>query len=210
MKARAFGKSVSAGWMDRAHALLRRYVDAQGRVDYGRLAGDRDLMAVLNAVARQDPRGFRTDADALAFYLNAYNLAALAIVARLARRNPRFLAQGLRSLWTRIRFFYMERVGIASRPRSLFGLEFFVIRGRFRDPRIHFALVCATSSCPPLKDGIYAPDRLQEDLEAAARNFMRPGVGYTIAAASVTITFNRIFKWYRKDFREIGGPRRRP
>lgn len=197
---------MSPAWVERADQLLKVYVDERGRVDYEALARDTSVEDVLAEIGAQDPRGFPDEAHALAFYLNAYNLAALGIALRMARRDERLLRTGLRGLWSRARFFLLERVRVARRSRSLFGLEFLTIHRRFRDPRIHFALVCATASCPPLRHGAFTADAIEEDLETAARFFMRPGIGYRLDRDADIVEFNRIFKWYRRDFRAVGGP----
>ncbi len=197
---------METGWSSRAAALLSQNVDGQGRFHYEREGVEADLSQVLASFADQDPRGFRTPDEELAFWLNAYNLAALAIAARWYRGSNRIRRQGLGGWWSRFRFFFLEGVRIARRRRTLFGLEFFTIRRRFLDPRIHFALVCATNGCPPLRNGLYSGDRLGQELDQAARGFLRPGVGYRLDRNQTTITFNRIFRWYAADFRRVGGP----
>ncbi len=207
IKIRSPGPLVSSARAGRADSLLRRHVDGMGRVNYAGLGEDALLEDALQGIADQDPRGFQSEREALAFYLNAYNLAALGIAARMAKGDPRFLQQGLRRWFARLHFFFLERVRVARRSRTLFGLEFLTIRLQFKDPRVHFALTCATSSCPPLRAGLYSAERLDQDLEAAARNFVRPSVGYHLDRHSGSVVFNRIFKWYRRDFRALGGPR---
>lgn len=197
---------MAAAWTHRAEALLAKNVDAEGHFHYEREGGPAGLSQILRDIGDQDPNGFRTREDELAFFLNAYNLAALAIAARWYRRSRWIRRHGLTGWWARFRFFFLGRVRIARRRRTLFGLEFFTIRRRFRDPRIHFALVCATSSCPPLRDGLFSGASLDKELEQAARAFMRPGIGYRLDRSRNTITFNRIFRWYAKDFIPMGGP----
>ncbi len=193
-------------WLARADQFLAKYRGDGGRIPYAELGQDPSLQEIMDGIASQDPKAFRDKSDSLAFYLNAYNLAALAIVARMVNRDADFLQHGLTRWRNRIRFFFLERVRVASRWRTLFGLEFLTIRRRHRDPRVHFALFCATGSCPPLKGGTYEADRLERDLEAAAKNFVRPSVGYSLDRERRVITFNPIFKWYRRDFRRLGGP----
>lgn len=65
------------------------------------------------------------------------------------------------------------------------------------DPRVHFALVCASRSCPPV--GFYTPARVHEQLDQAARSFVQGG-GVKIDAARNRITLSRIFQWYAPDF----------
>lgn len=191
--------------LERVDALLARTV-RDGRVDYASVCEDPDLQAGLDAMASQDGSALRTREERVAFLLNAYNLAAVALACRLQRRAPRVEDRGFAGWGARLRFFFLERIPVAGRSRTLFGLEFFVLRGVSRDPRLHFALVCATASCPPLKGGLYRAERLDEDLDRAARAFLQPGVGYTLDRDRNVLRLNRIFRWYRRDFRRHGGP----
>lgn len=183
------------------------HVDDEGRVDYDSVRNDARLGQTAAAIARQDPDAFETGAQEKAFWINAYNVAALVLVCRMARRRGRLPRRGLRGLWARFRFFLWDRVRVASRRRTLFGLEHFTIRRKYDDPRIHFALVCASESCPPLKDGLFHADRLDDELELAARAFVRPGVGYELDRRARVVEVSRIFRWYRRDFRSVGGAR---
>jgi len=77
-----------------------------------------------------------------------------------------------------------------------------------RDPRGHFALVCASSGCPPLRGGQYHGETLDEELEAAGRAFLSSGTGYLIDRRRRIVWTNRILKWYRRDFHAMGGVRK--
>jgi hypothetical protein len=67
------------------------------------------------------------------------------------------------------------------------------------DPRIHFALVCASSSCPPID--VYTPENLDEDLNVSGRTFLNSG-GLLIDREAEKVSLSRVFKWYRRDFGE--------
>ncbi len=190
---------------DASDALLHRVVDEAGCVDYDCLAGN-DLDAALQAVAEADLGALR-GADRYAFLLNAYNLTVLdAVRRRLLRpgRSPRNLSHPLR--W--LQFFLATPVRVAGRRLSLFRLEFQFIRPFLRrDPRGHFALVCAATGCPPLRGGVYHGEELDAELELAGRAFVRPGGGYSLDREAGCLRLNRIFKWYQRDFRAMGGVR---
>jgi hypothetical protein len=82
---------------------------------------------------------------------------------------------------------------------SLLTLENGVIRRRFGDPRIHFALNCASRSCPPLPVSLFIGAEVDADLERLTSEFINSSeVRYD--AATNTLSASRIFKWYRKDF----------
>jgi hypothetical protein len=65
------------------------------------------------------------------------------------------------------------------------------------DPRIHFALVCASSSCPPID--IYTAENLDSELDQAGRSFLGGG-GLILDRKARKVRLSRIFDWYKKDF----------
>lgn len=65
------------------------------------------------------------------------------------------------------------------------------------DPRIHFALVCAADSCPPIN--LYEAEQIDAQLDLAARNFINNG-GVVVDQARMTVSLSRIFQWYSADF----------
>jgi hypothetical protein len=65
------------------------------------------------------------------------------------------------------------------------------------DPRIHFALVCASSSCPPID--IYTAENLDEDLRISGKTFLNAG-GIQVDRERRTVRLSRVFKWYGEDF----------
>ncbi len=180
--------------------LARRAVLApfvrDGRVDYDALVARVDLDALYREVAERELAGADRD-EQLAFYLNAYNLLVLFQVRERLRREPGW--RGPVSLPDKLRFFVLARHRVAGRDLNLLALENRVIRRGFREPRIHFALNCASSSCPHLPGFLFVGETLEEDLERLTDAFINSEeVRYD--AASHTLTVSPIFKWYRRDF----------
>jgi hypothetical protein len=91
---------------------------------------------------------------------------------------------------------------VADTIRSLDEIEHQIIRKRFDEPRIHFALVCAATSCPPLRDEAYTADRLNAQLDEQARVFLHtPGKNdVPTPGDDDTVRLSRIFKWFDGDF----------
>lgn len=197
-----------------------------GRVDYERLARSqlienyRPLAAALRGF---DPGSLSTDEERMAFWINIYN--ALLIHGVLAYREVRSLLK-IRGAFERIAYV------IGGHRYSLDDIEHGILRGnrahflipgpRFSrrdprrahalaqvDPRIHFALVCGASSCPPI--GIYQAQNLNRQLDLAAVNFINNG-GIEINRNDGTVALSRIFQWYSPDFggRWMGVGRRTP
>ena len=93
---------------------------------------------------------------------------------------------------------------IGGKQFSLYQIENGILR-KMNEPRIHFALNCASASCPVLKDGFYSEESLERELEAAASAFIQSPLGIVIEKGVMTVRLSRIFKWYKKDFKRAAG-----
>lgn len=168
--------------------LLQHHVSS-GLVDYAGLAGERaTLEAYLAYLGDMDPAALSSREARLAFWINAYNACVLKGVLK---RYP------LRSVKDVQGFFDKVRYRVAGRDRTLNEIE--AEGRRFGDARVHFALVCASSSCPPLRSGAYVPERLEAQLTEQAKQFLSdPRRGLRLEGS--TLWASLIFKWYAKDF----------
>lgn len=189
-------------------AVLAERVDGQGRVDYAGLVRDPGrLEAYLGAVAASspdaDPERFPDAASRLAYWINAYNAWVLKIVkdhypvagvAEVPGPALLFFLPG------KVRFFLFQRITLGGETTSLYVLENRVVRRRFRDPRIHFALNCAARGCPRLPQHAFHGERLEAELEAEARRFVAEPRNVRIDDATATIWLSSIFRWYAEDF----------
>ncbi|MCC6751695.1 MAG: DUF547 domain-containing protein [Deltaproteobacteria bacterium] len=174
--------------------LLKAHVSA-GRVNYAALAagGRAELSAYLQAVARADPARMGRAAE-LAFYLNAYNAL---VVGQVVARWPKVV-----SVKELPGFFDRHTHVVGGRTLTLNELENAVLRPRFRDPRIHFALVCAARSCPPLASEAFRGATVERALERLTRAFLRSPAGVVLTPTEVRLS--RLFDWYASDFGGAG------
>lgn len=175
--------------------LLQRHVDDDGRVAYRDLAAKdaATLDAYLAAIGAADPSPWPRD-EQLAFWLNAYNACVFRAV--LAGRTAE-------SLPARFRMFMLDECAVAGRELTLYALENDVVRP-MGESRIHFALVCASASCPKLMRRAWEADTLDADLDAAARGFVADPVRNVIREGARAVHLSAIFDWYEDDF---GGSR---
>jgi len=182
-------------------AVLRRFVDSTGAVDYTGLAARADsvLAPYLQRLATARPSTMDRDAR-LAFWINAYNAYTLKLVVD---HYP------VRSIWgitpgpaePKENSPFALAVGpVADTVRTLDEIEHEIIRRRFDEPRIHFALVCAAASCPPLRREPYTGARLDAQLDDQARTFLHDPAKNRIPAGSDRIGLSRLLKWYGGDF----------
>lgn len=182
--------------------LLARYVDEKGQVDYARLKRQEDstLAPYLQQLAATNPARLTRDAQ-LAFWINAYNAYALKLivdhypVSTIWATTP-----GPAKPSKEKSPFKMEIGEVADTTRTLDEIEHQIIRKRFDEPRIHFALVCAAASCPRLRREAYTGPRLDAQLDDQARTFLHDEQKNRIPARDGRIVLSRILKWYGQDF----------
>ena len=88
---------------------------------------------------------------------------------------------------------------------SLNQIEHEQIRPAFKEPRIHFALVCAAVGCPPLRREAYSADRIEEQLEAQARYVHTHGRWFHLDPGGKVLRLTRLYDWYGSDFEQVSG-----
>ncbi len=180
--------------------LLRRNVNGRGLVDYDAFARSPAFEAYLKQLARTVPRSL-PEADRLAFWINAYNAYTIALINKHdERKSIRNINRTLGFI--RAKGPWSERIAvIGGEAYTLDEIEHEIIRKRFKEPRIHFALVCAALGCPPLRQEAYVGPTLNEQLDDQARVFLRESPEKNrIDVASGVVTLSRIFDWYGSDF----------
>jgi len=188
--------------------LLQRYVDDLGRVNYRRWKAEgADVLRVwLESLADVDLADF-TDADArLALWLNAYNAIAISQVLEvypIASIRPKVL--GIPNWLSFLDFFTRSNTIIGGKKYSLNQIEHAILRPEFAEPRIHFALVCASVGCPLLRRGAYFPESVRTQLEADASRFIHNPDKVRYDAQKKTLYLSKIFKWYEEDFVKAAG-----
>jgi len=188
--------------------LLQRYVDDLGRVNYRRWKAEgADVLRVwLESLADVELADF-TDADArLALWLNAYNAIAISQVLEvypIASIRPKVL--GIPNWLSFLDFFTRSTSIIGGKKYSLNQIEHAILRPEFAEPRIHFALVCASVGCPLLRRGAYFPESVRTQLEADASRFIHNPDKVRYDAQKKTLYLSKIFKWYNEDFVKAAG-----
>jgi hypothetical protein len=103
----------------------------------------------------------------------------------------------------RLRYFKLREWPLAGERISLYDLEHKVLRP-LRDPRIHFAIVCASRSCPALRAEAYDAERLDFQLDDQARRFINDPSRNRYDKAAKTAHLSEIFKWFDEDFAAAG------
>ena len=180
-------------------ALLQRYVDSEGRVDYAALKSkDADTVEKLYAVIAatgpdKTPELYKGKSAALAYYLSAYNLLVWKNILDSLPKLKQVDEGGYR-------FFREPAFMVDGKEVTLDELEKKVIRPRFNDGRIHFALNCASGGCPKLPRTAFTAAKVDQQLNAEAKRFCNEPRNVRYDAAQKTVTLSMIFKWYKDDF----------
>ena len=173
--------------------LLAKVVKGDG-VDYATLKTDRAALdRYVKSLAKASPG--QGEAERTAFWINAYN--ALTVQHVLDHRPD----TGAFSVYRDVKKFWDRRTWpVTGRKVTLNDIEHRILRKEFKEPRIHFALNCASLSCPPLLDRLYRGDDLDEALTRQARAFLADRSRNTFDVAKRRAELSQIFKWYREDF----------
>jgi uncharacterized protein DUF547 len=173
--------------------VLATYVDAAGRVDFVRLARQRDdLDAYVAYIAATSPNRIADPKDRLAYLINAYN--ALSMDNVLESGLPVRLG-----FVGRFKFFWLTRAVVGGESISLDDLENEKIRPT-GDERVHFALNCMSVSCPRLPQIPFAGAMLDRQLDEAARAFFAEPRNLTIDSQRAEIGVSEILSFYTEDF----------
>ncbi len=167
-----------------------------GQVDYPAIQAEGKLDGYLRDLNRIDPTGLARRKDQLAFWINAYN--AFAVKGILDRYSPM-------TLWGRYRYFIGRDYRVGGAAINLYDLERRVLIEQFREPLIHFAIVCASTSCPKLQPWAYQPDQLDRQLDRVARAFINDPTRNRFDRTQKTASLSMIFDWFEKDFAGAAG-----
>jgi len=177
----------------RLDALLRAHVDADGLVDYEGLGRESAALdAYLSSLAPAPFAEMGRD-EKLALLVNAYNAFTLRLIL-----DHRPVAS-IRDIPSAKRW-DDRRWRLAGETLSLNQIEHERIRSRFSEPRVHFALVCAARSCPPLRAEAYVGARLEAQLADQARRVHADGRWLRFDPAAGTLQLTKLYDWYGSDF----------
>lgn len=176
-------------------ALLQKYVNDRGEVDYASLGKERQkLDAYLEALAGHPPQNNWSRAEKMAYWINAYNAFTVQLILdNYPLKSIRDLDNG--NVWDR------QWIVIGDNTYSLNNLEHDILRKQYTDARIHFAVNCAARSCPPLLNRAWTASNLRTTLDQQTRAFINDQTYNTINQKSVRVS--RIFDWYREDFGDL-------
>ncbi len=181
-------------------ALLKKHVDAKGAVDYrGFIKDSVALNQYLGQLAANPPQEESwSREEQLAWWLNAYNAYTVQLITRhypLKSIND-IKKAGAKSPWD-IPFISLNGTNI-----TLNHIEHEILRKQFADPRVHFAIVCASQSCPKLAAQAFEAGKVNEQLDRRTKEFLDDPSRNKITARQAQVS--QIFNWFKEDFTRKG------
>ena len=178
-------KSIHSLWT----TALKEHVDDDGRVNYAQRKKDTTLLDdYIASLEENPPAEYWSKNDSLAYFINAYNAVTVKLIL------DHYPLKSIRNLVTPWRF---KRFTLAGKKISLNHIEHQILR-KMGEARIHFAINCASASCPKLLNTAFYAHSMEEQLEAATRDFINDPIRNQIKQKEMEVS--RIFQWFAGDF----------
>jgi hypothetical protein len=197
---------AQAAEFDHNHAeftkILKGVVQNE-RVNYTKLKQDPDpLGAYIDSLGAVSASQFSawSEEQRLAFLINLYNASTLKLV------TDHYPVESIKNIGTLLQKTWdIEVVPFLGTKVSLNHIEHKQIRANYTDPRTHFALVCASIGCPPLRSEAFAASRLSAQLDEQGKAFLRSESKNRVDVKNGTLYLSPIFQWFEADFIKTSG-----
>lgn len=176
-------------------SMLETFVTDDGRVDYKAWkVSEKRLVKYLEMLSENVPDKDFSREESMAYWINAYNAFTIKLILdHYPVSSIMDIANG--KPWD------MKWIDLGGRKYSLNQIEHDILREKFNDARIHFAVNCAAVSCPPLMNRAFIPDKLDDQLDKRAIAFINDSRFNKVTSTKVVLS--RIFEWYAADFGSI-------
>ncbi|MEZ0485925.1 DUF547 domain-containing protein [Fibrella aquatica] len=184
--------------------LLKAHVNASGMVNYKGFQKDKaDLKAYTDMLGKNAPASNWSKDDQLAYWINAYNAFTIQLII------DNYPVKSIKDIGSKIKIPFVNTpwdvkfIKIGGETYDLNNIEHGIIRKKFSEPRIHFALVCAAKSCPRLRNEAFEGKRLDAQLEDQGVDFMNNPAKNSVTAKQASLS--KILDWYGGDFQKMKG-----
>jgi len=183
-------------------ALLKKHVSSKGVVDYAGFKKDEKVLdGYLAHLSQREPQASASNDEQLAYWINAYNAFTIKLVlTHLDKKltsikdiGSKFQVPFVNTPWD------VKFIKIAGKEMDLNAIEHGIIRKKFDDPRIHFALVCAAVSCPPLRAEAFVAKQLDKQLDDQGIRFLNDPTKNLVKSDKAVVS--KLFTWYGGDFK---------
>lgn len=185
------------------NGILQKYVSSAGNVNYKHLLKDStSLSQYLKNLSNNPPATNWSRDEKLAYWINAYNGFTLQLILR------HYPVKSIKDIGSKIKIPFVNTpwdakfIRIGKNYVDLNHIEHGILRKQFSEPRIHFAIVCASVSCPKLLNEAYTPEKLNQQLNEQASNFINDPSRNKITPNAIRLS--KIFSWFKGDFTKKG------
>ena len=189
-------------WQKDYDVLLKKYVSGSG-VRYSAWKASAADMAALDkvvaAIGSENPSALGRN-DKLAFYINAYNAWIIHLVLE------KYPIKSVRDYAALFGIFTGKNIQLGGEKISLNHLEKDLVLKGIGEARAHFALNCASRSCPVLIPAAYSGATLDKVLDERAKAYTTNPLGVSAGKDGKSASLSSIFKWNDADFKSAGGP----
>ncbi|WP_298521094.1 DUF547 domain-containing protein [uncultured Kordia sp.] len=173
--------------------LLKKHVTKDGVVNYKGFKKDRaQLQNYITSLGENMPIDDWSKEEKLAYWINAYNVLTVDLILR---NYPLKSIKDIKKPWNQ----RLWKLG--EKWYNLDEIEHKILR-KMNEPRIHFAINCASFSCPPLLNEAFTAEKLEQQLTQVTKTFLADSQRNTITSDKLEIS--KIFKWFAKDFKQNG------
>ncbi|MFC4723325.1 DUF547 domain-containing protein [Geojedonia litorea] len=173
--------------------LLKKYVADNGDVNYKGFKNDAvALNTYINYLATQVPTESWNKQEQLAYFINVYNANTIKLIID---HYPTKSIKNIKNPWLK------NRIKIGDKDFSLSGIENGILR-KMNEPRIHFAINCASVSCPKLLNTAFTASNVESLMEEATKAFIQNSNNNKISKNRIELS--KIFQWYKGDFKDNG------
>jgi len=188
------GANIHNSW----DILLKKHVSSSGNVNYNGFKSDiKALNAYILLLKENQPSNSWSKNEKLAYWINAYNANTISLMVRnWPVTSIKKITKGAKGPWD-IAFINLE-----GKTYSLNNIENDIIRKRFNEPRIHFAVNCASKGCPSLRNEAFIASKLMTQLQEQTVKFINDPSKNIISTNSAKIS--KLFDWYKIDFTKNG------
>ena len=174
--------------------VLSTHVSQSGRVNYDAIKKNpQALNAYIQSLQKNIPEESWNKNEKLAYWINAYNALTIDLILR---HYPLNSIKDIKKPWDQTLWKFGDDW------ISLNDIEHKILR-KMEEPRIHFAIVCASMSCPKLQNAAFTAKNLEQQLDEATLEFLNDTSKNKISKESLEIS--KIFRWFSKDFKNDGG-----
>lgn len=183
--------------------LLKKYVNEKGLVNYkGFKSDEKALNDYLATLSKNPPAASWSKNEQMAFWINAYNAYTIRLIL------DHYPVKSIKDIGSKIKIPFVTTpwaakfFTIGGEKMSLDNIEHGILRKKFNDPRIHFTLVCASISCPRLRNEAYTADKLDAQMDDQGRDFLNNPSKNKIGKDEAQLS--NYFNWYKGDWTKNG------